>query len=170
MHKTAEANDAARMQDDQPMVELRLTIDQARALLEATDTYMRLCIGQLDVVSRMVSFGTIPLASEHGPARKTASAQAIQAVEACLNGAKMELGYSRGGSNGITHPHVHITGHRAWEINKVLSKAVAEHRNPDPVFRGVAYDGLVFRLTNDPVPQARVITPAVKATAPAAEV
>lgn len=67
--------------------------------------------------------------------------------------AKTVLGYPKNGSHGIGHPHVCESGRRAYELQKVLEKVLAIHRNPNPEFRGVSYDGLGPRYTKDPAPK-----------------
>ena len=69
---------------------------------------------------------------------------------------KSSLRFQQNGSNGIGHPHVAPSTHRAWDVRKVLEKALAEHRNPNPTFRGVNYDGLIVRYTQDPEPTVEI--------------
>lgn len=160
-------------------ITLTLTPEQARAVCEALDTYTRLAIGQIDVVAGLVRFGVIPQgqAGAHGHGRghegdntrELADAQTCDQVEELLNSVKTTLGYSRNGSNGIGHPHVHISGLRAYEAFKVLSRAVAMQQDPEPKFRGVNYDGLLVRYTQDPAPTAASASAAAPAPAPANE-
>lgn len=153
--ESAESAESAR-------ITLTLTPEQAQAVCEALDTYTRLTIGQLEVVSGLVRFGVIPQGHagtrerEQGQdnPRELASAQTCDQVEELLGSAKAALGYYRNGNNGIGHPHVHITGLRAYEALKALSQAVAIQRDPKPKFRGVNYDGLLVRYTQDPAPVA----------------
>lgn len=70
------------------------------------------------------------------------------------------LGYPANGSYSIGNARLDGRVQRAYEVKKVLQKALAEHRDPNPSFRGVDYDGLIIRYTQDPVPLAAVaITP-----------
>ena len=46
---------------------------------------------------------------------------------------------------------------RAYEVKKVIDKAVSEHKNPTPEFRTVHYDGLTVRYTSDPAPVAEIV-------------
>lgn len=136
------------------MTDLNLpTIEQARAVRGALDTYMRLAIGQLDVVTELVRSGIIPVGGKQG-GRVLASLEQIERVEALVNEIKAVLGYQRNGSNGIGNPHVDPSGHRAYEAMKVLAQAIAIEHNPNPGFRGVDYDGLIVRYTQDPAPSA----------------
>jgi len=138
-------------------VTIEVTLEQARAIRVALDTYSRLCIGQLEHVAELCRDCTIPLGGHGGEqARATAHVEICEEVDALMRQAKIKLGYSPNGSNGIGHSHVDITGHRAWEVGKVLAKALAEHRNPKPEFRGVDYDGRVVRYTSDPDAAVRI--------------
>lgn len=53
--------------------------------------------------------------------------------------------------------HATKNANRCYEIMKVVQKAVAEDRNPNPSFKGVDYDGLTVRYTDDPVPEAAIV-------------
>lgn len=137
---------------------MTLTIEQANAVVNALDTYARLCIGQIECVADLVRDGTIPLRADSRAERIPVGYHAQRAVEEHLDQAKQYMGYPSNGSNGIGHPHVHVTGHRAWEVRKALQKALAVHHDPNPSFRGVDYDGIIVRYTQDPLPVA-VISP-----------
>lgn len=50
-----------------------------------------------------------------------------------------------------------LMGRRAYEVSRVLDKAIAEHCNPNPSFRGVDYDGLRVRYTQDAMPVIEII-------------
>lgn len=135
---------------------LNLTLDQAGAVCEALDAYTRLCIGQLQEVEQLVRAGVIPMARLDrldGP-RLTASLDVSEQVGELMNQVKAFLGYPGNSSHGIGHPDVALSGRRAYEIKKALAKVVAETRNPNPAFRGVDYDGLGPRYTQDPAPVA----------------
>lgn len=138
------------------MISLNLpTIEQARAVRDALEIHTRLTIGQMDAITGMVRDGTIPLGGRMGQGeRELASLEQIEQVEALVNQIKSILGYPRNGSNGVGNSHVHPSGHRAYEAMKVLAKAIAVEVNPNPGFRGVDYDGLTVRYTQDPAPTA----------------
>ena len=132
-------------------VTIQVTLDQARAIAFALDTYCRLCIGQLEVVTALVNDGTIPIGwREPAKDRLGADYDTCKSIDAHMRECKNLLGYWPDGSNGIGHPHVDITGKRAWEIKKALKKAMAVHRDPNPAFPTVDYDGRVVRYTSDP--------------------
>lgn len=66
------------------------------------------------------------------------------------------LGFSRGQSLGISNRHVDIKVQRAWEVKKMLDQALAFENNPNPSFKGVNYDGLPIRYTNEEVPKVNI--------------
>lgn len=138
-------------------VTLELSLEQAYAVRDALDCYSRLCIGQIEEVGELVRSGMIPLAASSERPRQMASPDQIDEAIKHLNQVKEVLGYPRNGSNGIGHAHVHASGCRAYETKKVLAQTLAYHREPAPAFKGVDYDGLGPRYTQDPAPIARVL-------------
>ena len=151
--------------DPAPAVHLTLTLEQATALSAAAECYARLCIGQFEELPNLVRHGLIPWfggAREQEKTRQLASAEEADQIESLAAAMKQILGYPVNGSHGIGHTHNDITATRAWEIRKVLDKALAEHKEPNPSFRGVNYDGLTVRYTDDPAPTARVASQDVK--------
>jgi hypothetical protein len=142
-------------------VVIECTVEQASAISEALEVYARLSIGQIEHVAEMVSFGRIPIGGRYSASgymleKLTATPREAEAVRDLCSQIKCFLGYSKDGSNGIGHPHVSLEAHRAWEMRKVIDKTLSEHRNPNPEFRGVNYDGLLLRYTNDPAPSAKI--------------
>lgn len=138
-------------------VTIEVTLEQAEAIARALDTYSRLCIGQLEIVSALCRDETIPVGCrDAGQPRAAAHVEVCDEVDALLRQAKVKLGYSPNGSNGIGNRHVDVSAHRAWEIGKVLSQALAEHRDPSPKFRGVDYDGRIVHYTADPDAVVRI--------------
>lgn len=97
--------------------------------------------------------GVVPVGAKTGE-RQEASIEVCDAIKVLLDSVKVLLGYTVNGSNGIGNPHVHISAHRAYEVKKVIAKAIAEDRDPNPTLRGVDYDGLLVRYTTDPAPVA----------------
>lgn len=128
-------------------------MEQADVLCAALDLYTRLGIGQLEMVEERFRMEDIPSAS---PVSFDERMQMAETLRELLGAAKQTLGFPRGGSMGIGGPRVPVGAQRAYEIQKVLAKALAEYREPNPSFRGVRYDGLSLRYTQDPVPQASV--------------
>jgi len=141
-------------------VHLTLTLEQAQAVCDALDLYSRLGIGQIEEVASLVRSGMIPTFRSAELPRAVANIDACEQVETLLHAVKQALGYPRHGSYGIGHAHVAKGTHRCFETKKALEQALALHRNPNPEFRGVNYDGLLLRYTRDPAPVARVTTEA----------
>lgn len=147
--------------------QLTLTEGQANAVLAALELYMRLGIGQFGELADKMRDDTIPLFrpdSGQG-ARHKVPGDVVDDVEECMSRVKAMLGYPRNGSHGISHPDNHISVARSHEILKVLSKVVAEARDPNPAFRTVDHDGLLVRYTPDPAPEAEevIMVPVISA-------
>lgn len=131
-----------------PKVRITLTVPQARAMAEALELYMRLGLGQVHMVSEMVANGSIPIKA----GSLTPEMDTIHHVTAICNEIRRELGFLPGESYGVGNRAVSDKAHRAYEIEKVVKKALAMHDDPNPAFRGVDYDGLTVRYMDDPAP------------------
>lgn len=140
-------------------VHLELSVEQAQAVAKALDLYTRICLGQFNMIEELVREGTVPMYSGTQEERKLAGAMECEAIEDVMNNTKAILGFSRGGGFGIGNHHVDITGHRTYEVLKSLQKPLAEYRKPNPDYRGVHYDGLTVRYTQDPEPTVSVSEP-----------
>jgi hypothetical protein len=132
-------------------VHLTLTPQQAQAVIDACDLYTRMGLGQLEEIARLVSWGAIRPAGGG-----IATGQLRDSIEELMMQAKKVLCHPRSGSFGIGHSFVPVNAKRAYEVEKVLDKALSEHREPNPRLRGCNYDGLIVRYTSDPVPVAQV--------------
>lgn len=143
--------------DAAPTVVLELSLAQAAALVEAADLYSRLGIGQLEEVSRLVRAEVIPAYANGAGDRTPATTAQCDEVERLMKSAKNALGFHANGSRGIGHAHNDLSVSRAYEVRKVLEQTLALHRDPNPSFRGVNYDGLIVRYTDDPAPRARIV-------------
>ena len=134
---------------------LTLSIDQGKGVCESLDVFTRLCLGQLEIVAELVRQGVIPVARPSADGeRAMASEECCDQIDQLMRAAKQLLGYPAGASNGIGHPDVHINGRRAYEVEKVLAAAMV---GKDPARRAnldVANDGLMLRVTDEPVPKA----------------
>lgn len=138
-------------------IQIEVTVEQAQVIAKATELLARLSIGQVGQIAEMVASQEIPMYAPNGDSKRYAEANVCDSVRERVAGILADLGYSGiGHSLGVGNEHVPIAGHRAYEIAKVLQKVLAEHRNPNSTFRGVNYDGLVLRYTQDPAPVARV--------------
>lgn len=139
-------------------IQVTMTVEQARAVSKALDVYTRLCIGQVDVVASLFVEGVIPVSAHPiGEPRGVATLDQVEAVIRHVTSIKEVIGFGRCCNLGIGHPHVQIAGRRAYEVNKVLAQVLAEARNPSPPFRGVDYEGLIVRYTDDPAPEASLV-------------
>lgn len=136
---------------------IEITAEQADAISKALDLYTRIGIGQFDEVAQLAAFGVVPTFNTGSQPRQIASPEQCDRLRDLMGQAKQVLGFSRGASHGIGHQDNDASVSRAYEIGKVLDKALAEHRDPNPAFRGVNYDGLGPRYTNDPAPVATVV-------------
>lgn len=135
---------------------IEVTKEQAEALKAATELYLRVGIGQLNYVSELARMDLVTVAESKR--EKGLSLSEMRELDYLMDQAKAILGYSPGASSGIGNPGNHISVLRSHEINKVLSKALANLRDPSPAFRGVDYDGLSLRYTDDPAPKVEVLT------------
>ena len=134
----------------EPRLHLTLTIPQARAMVDALDVYMRLGLGQVHMVSEMVADGTIPIKAAGSDQSEM---DVIHNVTAQCNEIRRKLGFLPGESYGVGNRAVSDKAHRAYEMEKVIQKVLALHDDPALTFRGVHYDGLTVRYTDDPVPE-----------------
>jgi hypothetical protein len=161
------------MSQDQSIT-LTLTVDQANSVLQALETFSRLSIGQLQYLSDCVREGLIPngidattprQAADHQSTQSSTSDAHLAAFESfdhCLISAKQAIGLSAHGNFGISYDRVSIAGKRAYEISKVLSKAmlplrlasIQDENVRKHFLHSVAGDGLTFRVTTDPAPIA----------------
>ena len=140
----------------EPKVHITITIPQARAMVAALDIYMRLGLGQVQVVSEMVADETIPIkAGSRLPwvTPKGEMEDAVHHVTAWCHEIRRALGFLPGESYGVGNRAVSDEAHRAYEMEKVIQKVLALHDDPTPTFRGVHYDGLTVRYTGDPMPE-----------------
>lgn len=137
-------------------VTLEMTVDHAQAVKGAADIFMRLALGQIEEIADLLRMGHIPVNADHRETRQVADPERLDRFEAVMREAKTILRFAPNASFGIGHPHVADAGKRAYEVYRVLSQALAKHRNPSPTFKGIDYDGLTVRYTQDPPPRASV--------------
>lgn len=135
-------------------VHIVLTAEQAGAVCAALDLYSRMGIGQVREIVNLVRAGSIPFATK--PASFDDQMRRLDEIDAMAQQIAISLGFDSNASLGIGNKRVPIAAHRAYEVQKVIDKALAEDRDPDPQFNGVHYDGLSVRYTDDPAPVAQV--------------
>lgn len=136
------------------MTKFTITVDenQARTISNALDFYTRICLGQFEEIGYMVRVKHIPVGSNISADNVGSRIDVANQVSNYINDAKMALGHSPNGSWGIFSGEIPVAAKRCYEIQKVIDKAVAISHNPSPKFKGVNYDGLWTRLTDDPAP------------------
>lgn len=131
-----------------------ISMSEAYALAEILDEYSRLGIGQVDTLADMVRMDSL-YELKNGQLLPSPIESSQEAQEIILRVERI-LGYPYGASYGISHEFIHIDALRSWEVKKILDQAIANHRNPNPEFRGVNYDGLFMRYTQDPMPEVKI--------------
>jgi hypothetical protein len=132
-------------------IQLTMNEDQAKATAFALDLCSRLLSGQLEEVAALVRQGHIPMF-----AQQQAPETVCAAVHDLARQIKSTLGYPANSHHGLGHPLTPPMGDRAYEVMKVLKKALADHNDPHPVCSSIDHDGLVVRYTRDPSPSAVV--------------
>jgi len=133
-------------------VTMTLTPDQARAIAGMLEVAVRVHLCQFGEIEWMARMGIL----KHQTGRSLASDEwdMIKYLSGRMSGV---FGFSPNASFGIGSPQVYIDAQRGYEVKKVLDKALAEWREPNPKgIRGVDYDGLIVRYTPDPVPAVEV--------------
>lgn len=146
----------------QPQVCLLTSMEQAAVITIALDFYSRICSGQLNEITEFVRMGLLPQWNtkpdqSHAPVSHATQLQ-IDQVDTLARKIKQALGFPPSCSYSIGSHHLPTSVHRAWEVKKVIEKAMAEHENPNPVFKSVRYDGLLIRYTKDPAPVCTIQT------------
>lgn len=132
------------------------SLDEAQAAAEALDAFTRLGIGQIMIVEEMLRFGVVQV-EDHTDNRGAAQTKTVDRCKGLFERLRGTLNFAAGQSLGVGNQSVKIEAHRAWEMCKVVRQALVIHREPNPAFRGVHYDGLdLLRYTSDPRPAACV--------------
>lgn len=145
----------------EPVVHLTLSMDHAQALIKACDIFSRLGMGQMRALVGLARFDHIPPAA--GSSKDTVSAEGqrlslaqLDRFEAQIQAAAASLGYLHGHNHSISSSAVNFDSKAAHEVQKVLEREVAMHQDPTPAFKGVKYDGLLYRMTDKRTPNAKV--------------
>lgn len=131
---------------------LTITTDQAAAMSRQLDLAMRIHLLQFREIEHMARMGEL----KHQTGRRLTMDECKQ-LDFWLALVSGIFGFESNASFGIGSSHVSTDAHRGYEIKKVVDKALAEWREPNPQgMRGVDRDGLICRYTNDPAPVAKV--------------
>lgn len=140
------------MNDEKACVTLKMTVDQAAAVTRMLDLATRIHLRQF----RQIEFMARMWELRHRDGREL-NQDEVERLDELMVAASGVFGFTPNASFGIGSPYVSKDAHRGWEIKKVIDKALAEHRDPNPTgIRGVNYDGLAFRVTDDPAPVATI--------------
>lgn len=122
-----------------PAVTITCSVEQAQAIAEALEVYMRLGIGQMGIVAELVRDGTIPMAAPSNEPRREAPLAICNEITALMATVKSKLGHSYGASNPISHRHTALPVSRAYQVMKHIRHALVWHRKPEGGF-GVYFD------------------------------
>jgi len=133
-------------------VTLKMNVEQAHAIVSLLDLATRINMCQFGEIEYLARTGEI----KHRDGRQLSQID-LEGLADDIRELTSTFGFTPASSFGIGSPHVSVTAHRGYEIKKVLEKALAVHREPNPKgLRGVNYDGLIVRYTNDPAPTATI--------------
>ena len=129
------------------------TLDQAYAVKAALDLYMRMGLGQFDELAHLVR------CNEFKHTTQELTADQMDEFSALTQKLRDFMGHEYGASFGVGNKRVSITAHRCYETYKALAQTLAMARDPSPTgLKGVDYDGLTVRYTQDPAPTATATT------------
>ena len=132
---------------------LTVTTEQAEAISRMLDLAMRIHLcqsGEIEMLARMETL-------KHATGRPLTLDERLK-VDRRLEDVKRVFGFPGGASFGIGSPHISEDARRGYETMKVIQRALAMHRDPNPTgWRGVNYDGLTARYTADPAPVAVIV-------------
>lgn len=140
-----------------PSVFIEMTIEQAQAVERALDVFTRLSLGQLDVLNDLVRTGSIPAYVASGDTRRPCADETQCAdFQAFMEVAKRRLGYPASFNYRHGHRNVPVSGERCYEIQTVLSKALAQRQSQNTAVRSIPHSGPIVRYTQDPTPHVEV--------------
>ena len=125
-------------------VTITCTDMQAECITRALELYARLGLGQFQEITYLCR--TKQIRGRNGELTH----EQCETIDVFCDQIKRELGHPPNGSFGIGSPKLHPMTQRAFEIKKQIEKALALHRNPNPSFPTVDYDGRIVRYTEDP--------------------
>lgn len=132
-----------------------LTPAQANSISRALNILTRLGLGQMDCIDHAIRDDLLLVRGSDS--FREADMETCERVRFLMDQFQNGLGFSTNASFGIFNKEVPVVAQRAWEIKKILDKALAEDRNPNPSFRGVNYDGLSVRCTREPIPGVELV-------------
>lgn len=138
-----------------PKIQLTLEIEQAKAVKSALELLTRVGLGQITYLTELVDSRVIPVRSE-SPGRAELHNDKYERIEDAFKEVKDLLGFPQGGSYGIGNRNLDPSIPRAYEVQKVLAKAIHNATGNTSTLT-VDSDGLGPRYTNDPAPVAAIL-------------
>ena len=141
-------------------VRVDMTLEQAEIVRDCLNLFARLSTGQMNILGELFTDGKIPAYRENG--REGLSLEEISSIINKINDIKEICGFPINGNLGIGHPLVSHAGKSAWEMTKVLDKAIFDYRqeseSSDYSSIQVSYDALLVRYTQQEVPVVRIVS------------
>lgn len=140
--------------------------EQAQAIAEALECYIRICMGQLEHIEEMARLGTVKK-SIHDPSSENGKLSHEECEDFRLllaHAKKRYFGFDRfgGSSHGLGSQRLSINAHRAYCAKKQIEQVLAVMRNPNPQFRSVDYDGCSVSYVDEPLVKVDVDAVSVK--------
>lgn len=154
---TTQTTETTNSSTTEPVVHLTLSVAHAQALVKACDIFSRLGMGQMRALVSLARFDHIPPGPTDGLKGQRLTLSQLDGFEAQMHAAAASLGYAQGSNHSITSSAVNFDSKAAHEVQKVLEREVALHLDPAPAFKGVNYDGLLYRMTDKRTPSAKVV-------------
>lgn len=158
MPSNAAQSENKESMDQCTIIRVDMDIRYAKAATRALDLFVRLGLGQVSAIYEMVRCGLLPF-NVDGRGSPHSEAQIDEAVELLSKALGFYSEKDRNlGGYGIGSRQVDSDVHPAYELFKVIGKAVADNVNPNPKLKTVAHDGLIARYTLLPSPSAYVLS------------
>lgn len=132
---------------------LEVTLEQAAYISQALDVFARLGIGQINIVDELHREGFIPHLSPSANIDYEAFCDVMKE-------AKHVLGFGSGASLGIMNERVPKGAVLSWVVKKEIDQKIAMHKDPNPDFKGVNYDGNnlnLMKIPEDELPRAKIV-------------
>lgn len=135
-------------------VVVKMSTEQAKVICDALDLYNRITLGQFEELESLIRHCLICKAGNLNDAedKQYPNFDEMDEIREKIFEIKHIMGFPQYGSFGIGNPKLHSSNARSYEMMKTIQKVLAEHRNPNPEFRTVDYDGVIVRYTQDTLP------------------
>lgn len=156
IQQTTAAHDPSTDAVSTAPVDLRVRIDlslaQAQAVATAVDLFTRVSLGQFNELASRFAFGEFAVARDQKNEGRSPTVAECDEFRRLCEELRLVAGHATGSSFGLGSRAVSAKAHASYEVMKVLKQQLAQHLNPAPSFRGVDYDGLTVRYTQDAAP------------------